>query len=301
VGCQREDGLGASVLSELGVKHFPLPWTKWPARLPRFRTSWVFVMPKEGDTIMVSMRTLATCPWRGPEPCLEEDARRFFGRTRDLRELLHSVSTQRLTVLTAATGAGKTSLIQAGLIPAMRLWRERAPGQMGTALCLRNWAGHTREGSAASIIRAIRAEVRRLDGVCTGAQSPAILGLSQLSEDLKSFAAAESSMLKAPLPEILGAGKAEESLLRYVGKLCDALAGHRMVLLFDQAEELLGSGLRVKQGIAGPTALDEIGLLFRSEERVTLVVSLREEYVARLRPLELLVSSLGRECITCSR
>ena len=93
------------------------------------------------------------CPWKGPLPCEEKDAKRFFGRTQDLRELFQKVRTQELTILTADSGAGKTSLVNAGLIPALRLWRERDPAGMGFALCVRNWGKVTTSSDSSHIVK----------------------------------------------------------------------------------------------------------------------------------------------------
>jgi uncharacterized protein YjbI with pentapeptide repeats len=65
-------------------------------------------------------------PWPGPIPYAEDRARYFFGREGELAELTRLIERQRLTVLTAASAAGKTSLIRAGLIPTLALRRLRA-------------------------------------------------------------------------------------------------------------------------------------------------------------------------------
>src|SRR3954447_3474925 len=46
-----------------------------------------------------------------------EDRQRFFGRSREIRILLADVIVNRLVVLFAKTGTGKTSLINAGVRP----------------------------------------------------------------------------------------------------------------------------------------------------------------------------------------
>ncbi|MGV9839119.1 NACHT and WD repeat domain-containing protein [Nocardia niigatensis] len=66
-------------------------------------------------------------PYRGLEPYRSEDAPRFFGReqlTRDVHEhvetLLNSSTSPRILVVIGASGSGKSSLLQAGLVPALR-------------------------------------------------------------------------------------------------------------------------------------------------------------------------------------
>ena len=56
-------------------------------------------------------------PYRGLQAFQTEDAHRFHGRAALCRRLEHNVNTRRLTVLSGASGAGKTSLLQAGLVP----------------------------------------------------------------------------------------------------------------------------------------------------------------------------------------
>ncbi|MEV6071915.1 hypothetical protein AB0L82_35700 [Nocardia sp. NPDC052001] len=64
------------------------------------------------------------CPYRGLQPYRSSDTRLFFGRDEavdQLRELVLTTATQGggVVVLTGASGAGKSSLLAAGLIPAL--------------------------------------------------------------------------------------------------------------------------------------------------------------------------------------
>ncbi|MBC9726425.1 AAA family ATPase [Streptomyces sp. TRM68367] len=64
------------------------------------------------------------CPYRGLASYRQEDARWFFGRERSTQVLLaqlHAVEeTGGLVMLVGASGAGKSSLLNAGLVPALR-------------------------------------------------------------------------------------------------------------------------------------------------------------------------------------
>ncbi|MCL4869223.1 MAG: hypothetical protein KJ063_09650 [Anaerolineae bacterium] len=64
--------------------------------------------------------TSSTNPYVGPRTFLEEDARLFFGREREARELLSLVISEPLTLFYARSGAGKSSLINTRLIPGLR-------------------------------------------------------------------------------------------------------------------------------------------------------------------------------------
>ncbi|MFE3291683.1 WD40 repeat domain-containing protein [Rhodococcus sp. NPDC059234] len=59
-------------------------------------------------------------PYRGLEPYRVEDARLFFGRSASLRGLADAVISaqgQGLVIVTGASGVGKSSMVQAGLVP----------------------------------------------------------------------------------------------------------------------------------------------------------------------------------------
>ena len=56
-------------------------------------------------------------PYVGPRPFGQSERARFFGRAHEVRDLLSLVLAQRVVLLYAASGAGKSSLLNAGLIP----------------------------------------------------------------------------------------------------------------------------------------------------------------------------------------
>ncbi|MEM7374263.1 MAG: DUF5675 family protein [Bacteroidota bacterium] len=59
-------------------------------------------------------------PAKGLHAYTEQDQAIFFGREQEVEELADRLQNQALTVLTGPSGVGKTSLIQAGLIPRFR-------------------------------------------------------------------------------------------------------------------------------------------------------------------------------------
>ncbi|MFF4208853.1 hypothetical protein ACFYZE_05630 [Streptomyces sp. NPDC001796] len=69
------------------------------------------------------------CPYRGLAPYRQEDARWFFGRERCTAALVGQLEaaerTGGLVMLVGASGAGKSSLLNAGLVPALRGGRDR--------------------------------------------------------------------------------------------------------------------------------------------------------------------------------
>ena len=68
---------------------------------------------------------MSDSPFVGPRPFEKEDSDRFFGRTRETEELLSLIIAHRAVLIYAQSGAGKTSLLKAGVIK--RLEEQRYP------------------------------------------------------------------------------------------------------------------------------------------------------------------------------
>ncbi len=63
----------------------------------------------------------------GSRPFTQEEGRQFFGREKDREELYKYIQVEKLVVLYAKSGLGKTSLIEAGLLPRLRVEEEILP------------------------------------------------------------------------------------------------------------------------------------------------------------------------------
>jgi len=61
-----------------------------------------------------------TCPYKGLDVFEEEDAELFFGREKLVDELVGKVRASRTVFITGPSGSGKSSLVRAGLIPALK-------------------------------------------------------------------------------------------------------------------------------------------------------------------------------------
>jgi Fe2+ transport system protein FeoA len=72
-------------------------------------------------------------PYVGPRPFERGDALRFFGRERETRDLASVVVAHRVVVLYSASGAGKSSLLNAGVIPQLvaKGFDVLPPGRLG--------------------------------------------------------------------------------------------------------------------------------------------------------------------------
>ena len=60
------------------------------------------------------------CPYLGLAAFGESDAKHFFGRDDQIAALVERLRRQRLLIVTGASGSGKSSLVLAGLVPALR-------------------------------------------------------------------------------------------------------------------------------------------------------------------------------------
>jgi WD40 repeat protein len=62
----------------------------------------------------------ARCPYRGLAAFREQDAALFFGREDDAGRIVESLKTSRFLVVLGPSGSGKSSLVRAGVVPALR-------------------------------------------------------------------------------------------------------------------------------------------------------------------------------------
>jgi len=126
-------------LGVLQVQPVLLPGAQRPQReseLPRFlrRQIWETLTGEKRRTAqlaeLIEGRQLSgghpelygTCPFRGLASFLEEDRQFFFGREAFVDRLTDHMSQQRFLAAIGSSGSGKSSVIQAGLIPRLRTW-----------------------------------------------------------------------------------------------------------------------------------------------------------------------------------
>jgi WD40 repeat protein len=60
------------------------------------------------------------CPFPGPKPFEQQEQERFFGRDREAREIVSLIVAHQAVLVYAQSGAGKTSLLNAQVIPILR-------------------------------------------------------------------------------------------------------------------------------------------------------------------------------------
>jgi len=188
-------------------------------------------------------------PYVGPNPFTTEDQHKFFGRDQEITDLVTLLVADRIVLLFAPSGAGKTSLIQAGLIPAME----------------------NRDFAVLPVIRVSEppAEHAADSTVPNRYVRSALLSLSK-----------ESGV--NDLPSVDPAGLTLGGYLDHIDRQVASTNGNEpklVVLIFDQFEEIL---------TVDPTDIEakdaffaEVGTALRSPHRWALF-SIREDYLAAL-------------------
>ena len=68
-------------------------------------------------------------PYVGPRPFIEEEERLFFGRAEEIEVLTSLVLARRASLLFAQSGAGKSSLLMAGLTPRLLRYTRTSRGR----------------------------------------------------------------------------------------------------------------------------------------------------------------------------
>jgi hypothetical protein len=196
-------------------------------------------------------------PWPGPRPYEIREGNFFFGRDREIEELRRMILRERLTVLSADSGSGKTSLLRAGLIFRLAKQRQKDKERIKPILLFENWGGGKKGGGDAEQLFTIGLE-------------DAIKALNDNSKrDYK----------------VLSKITSGATFFENIRDLCDAEGG--VILIFDQFEEILRVGETTAR-----RALEIIIDIYRYEPRARVVISLRSEFHKDLRSLEAYVGGL---------
>jgi len=180
----------------------------WPAVVAR--------LCAEAQRPVPQARPVHECPYPGMAPFREADAARFFGREREVRELVERLRLHSFITVIGPSGSGKSSLVYAGLLPALRqsrlfglgdwLTRSLRPGEQPLTALASALAPRQRPAKPA----------------------PAELA-NQLASDRKSFG---NDIAQAAAPDI-----AEDPTLAVDTLLAATPEAHRLLLFVDQLEE----------------------------------------------------------------
>ncbi len=215
-----------------------------------------------------------TNPYVGPRTFTSADRKRFFGREAEAAGLLARVVSERLLLFYAQSGAGKSSLINARLIPQLR------EEEGFSVLPVGRVAGQLPAGVAQVDNIFLFNLMAGLDG---GGGSPAQwahLGLNEFLEHLVTDDGLAWRYDPAAATEPAPAGQAA---------LPDAETGPapRFALVIDQFEEIITGHpdrWREREGF-----FRQLDAALQADPNLWVVLSLREDYVAALDPYAPLV------------
>ena len=98
--------------------------------------------------------SLATAPYPGLRPYKEDEHSKFFGRNTDKAILVDKILGNRLTLLFAASGVGKSSLLQAAVIPQLKA----ASGENLTVVCNTDWVSEPIAQVRACVLTTLQTE-----------------------------------------------------------------------------------------------------------------------------------------------
>ena len=207
-------------------------------------------------------------PFAGLAAFQEGDADRFFGRDRDIDHVVHELRSRPLVAVIGLSGAGKSSLVRAGVIPALKRSGE-------------GWDAHVvrpgREPMAALAAMLGQAHGSSRD---TGPRGPELdTGETGLTREAASAALADSAA-SAVMDLLLERLRAEPG---YLGARLRARATsklRRVVLFVDQLEELYTLGAAADERAAFLACLAAVADDAASPLRV--IVSMRSDFLDRL-------------------
>jgi uncharacterized protein YjbI with pentapeptide repeats len=225
-----------------------------------------------------------TIVYRGPRPYSELDEENFFGRIRETDEIVELIERNRLSIVTAPSGVGKTSVLLAGVVPRLRRVHEEELLHdnkiLGPTLVCRNWAGSTRRPAHRVLLDAVNVGVRDLTEGETLFLKP-----SESHALLEDKLRQEAVDLRAIIDPYLMIEPRDLDWLDVMSACADKVG--RLVLLFDQFEDALRLPPEGTKKV-----LRTISNLFHQESRVRVLLSFRQEYVMSLHELEVSVGGL---------
>ena len=114
------DGLSAaSLIAQLQIK---LAGSRVPLHIWLSGTQGIIeILPANSDFQAQNQGLdLGICPYMGLSAFCEEDAQYFYGRESLTQEIVHEIAKSAFTAVIGASGSGKSSVVQAGAIPALK-------------------------------------------------------------------------------------------------------------------------------------------------------------------------------------
>lgn len=234
----------------------------------------------------------------GPRPYEEDQHHLFFGREREVERMLNATF-DRLGVLSAESGAGKSSLLAAGYIPELRRLRAmNAKRGAPPVLLLRAWGGREADAEARicdGVIEAVDDLEDRSRKWAKVAPTLSDATARKRAEDISGSIANDHKNLKAIIDSLSNPSMTE---------VLDALSREEgLILILDQFEEFMGSA-SAEAGSDQRSAekvTKAVGRVFRDLPKLRILIALRTEYCRTLqRYLNFYVPNLDRRVIDLS-
>jgi hypothetical protein len=202
-------------------------------------------------------------PYIGPVPFTVSEAARFHGRDDDLRRLMVLFVAQRIVLLYSPSGAGKTSLVEAKILPAL-------------------------ERKRFVVLPTVRVNLRPIDE-SDSANSFVLSTINSLTHDRKKSANSTPSA-ERPAEDLFAhhAGELPDmDLIAFWQKARAALGERRAVVFFDQFEEALTAAPHDQP--RKEQFFDQLGAILEADERLWAMFAIREDYLAELDPFRHLI------------
>lgn len=211
-------------------------------------------------------------PFVGPRPFERTDSEGFFGREVEAREIVSTVLANQVTLLYAASGAGKTSLLNAGVLPLLvagddfetlpparvqGLAESRLPPGANpfVANVISHWIGPDDPrgvGLAATLAEVLAARPRPSDAL--GLPAPRLVMIDQLEELFTAYS--ERWTDRGPFLEQLAGALEADPLLRVILAIREEYLAQ-----LDSLAHLLPGGLRARlrlERLGGEAALEAV-------------------------------------------
>lgn len=227
--------------------------------------SFMFIRPAEAKPLPNLPLSENDNPYRGLDAYETKNAPVFFGRREHTNALLEHVLAQSLTVLVGFSGSGKSSTVRAGLIPALRIAAVADPAQLAPELL--NLVERYQD------TRKDHHEKARGEWFIPEPVRPEL-------HPWRAFHQLCGYLAPAPPAEEEGVasteGRAQRSLMEACLVFKQRYPGCRALLVLDQMEELITSGLSLPERTR---LLDELARFAELPDNpVHLVLTLRSDF-----------------------
>ena len=228
------------------------------------------------------------CPFRGVHPFTKEDNTFFAGRESEIQQVISKLYSSKLTIFYGESGCGKTSLIRAGLIPAME-----NPDHRVAVVLFRDWqSADFEETLRRGVLKSLLLVINRLRAATMEFSESHEDGSPAFDEDLAEL---EEWFCKALAPEASASTLTSEQLYREVPLdrfliECCAVFEGRIFFIFDQFEEYLYYHPDGSTGSSFDTALARA--INDLEVPASFMFSLRDDGLGKLDRLRPRIPSL---------